>query len=487
MSINTKTLYLWPEQASKIIKEKGLDVKELKRMFKFISFPWNNNYDFHRNYYSERIQQNPLFIIDVISIEEIESILNYVYENNLTIRICTGRHSTQLLSPDVLVDISKIDYIKIKDNILVVGGGATQGSANEYVFENLNKHNDSNCLHANFGHINYGSSSQFPGGSSASVGVSGISGCGGIGTLRRTFGLTIDSIISFKLTLPPTQNEKAKTIKVTTNSYTDLFWAICGGTANNFGIVSEIKYKLFQVNDIIKYSITWPFSQAKQVINLWEKNAPELSNQFTEDINLSVHKDINGIGLSGFYVLASGQSKKDAEKDIKNNLKYLGGELTLTYDTYSNTYLNLVKNRTYDNFSIIQAIFVDTIQTDLLIEAIQVAKSLINSEVSINIELLGGKIKEGDTGSFSFRNSKFFIDLTCKWNNLIDSQSNQKWINEYFEKIFNKSNGVYIGFPITFTNIQYTNKVYYPNSYKKLLKIKNKYDPEKILTYTGPL
>ena len=52
--------------------EKELDVNELKKMFKFICFPWNKKYDFHRNYYSERIQQNPLFIIDVICLFDYE-------------------------------------------------------------------------------------------------------------------------------------------------------------------------------------------------------------------------------------------------------------------------------------------------------------------------------------------------------------------------------------------------------------------------------
>ena len=49
------------------------------------------------------------------------------------------------------------------------------------------------------------------------------------------------------------------------------------------------------------------------------------------------------------------------------------------------------------------------------------------------------------------------------------------------------NNGIYLGFPITFTNIQYTNENYYGDNYKKLLDIKSIYDPEKILSYSGTL
>ena len=70
----------------------------------------------------------------------------------------------------------------------------------------------------------------------------------------------------------------------------------------------------------------------------------------------------------------------------------------------------------------------------------------------------------------------------------MNSQENQNWLNDYFKQLVPLSNGVYLGFPITFTNIPYTNMIYYgKTSYKKLIEIKKKYDPENILTYSGTL
>lgn len=487
MSINTKTINIWGEQAKKICDEKKINVKKLKSEFDHIYFAWDENYDYHRKYYSERIQQFPLFIIDVINKYQIEKILNYVYKKKLSIRICGGRHSSQLTSPEVLVDVSRIDYIKINKNMLIVGGGATQGACNDFIYEYGKKNNIS--LHYNFGHFTHGKCFQFPGGSAASVGITGISGVGGIGNLRRKYGMTIDSIRSITLTLPPTHNHKAKTICITNSiddKYSDLFWAICGGGANNFGIVSEITYELFEIDYAIQYEIVFEPSQTQKIINLWGSKSLELPDEFTEELALGSTFDSKSLSISGFYVVKKNQSKKEAEKYVMDKLSYLGGKITLKYNNYECIYEDVVKNRTFDNFSLTQTIFTNKIPTDILIQAIN-ASTKIKSNTSIEIELLGGKFKSNKTGSFSFRDANYFIVITSKWDNLEDSQQNQSWLNDYYKLLIPDALGVYLGFPITFTNIDYPNNIYYPFTYEKLKKIKSKYDPDNVLSYTGTL
>jgi FAD/FMN-containing dehydrogenase len=487
MSINTKTINIWGEQAKKICEEKKINVGKLKSKFDYIYFAWDEKYDYHRKYYSERIQQFPLFIIDVINDKQIRQILDYIYKKKLTIRICGGRHSSQLVSPEVLVDISRIDYIKINKNILTVGGGATQGASNDFLYNYSKKNNVS--FHYNFGHFTHGKSSQFPGGSAVSVGISGISGAGGIGNLRRKYGMTIDSIRSITLTLPPNLSHKAKTIQITNSpndKYSDLFWAICGGGANNFGIISEIKYELYEVDDVIQYDIVFEPSQTQKIINLWATNALNLPDEFTEELALGSTFGSKSLSISGFYVVKKTQTKEEAENYVLSKLSYLGGKISIKYDNYENIYEQVVKNRTFDNFSATQTIFTNTIPSDLLINAINSSVKL-NSNTSIEIELLGGKFKSNSTGSFSFRDANYFIVITSKWDNLQDSQPNQSWLNEYYKLLVPKALGVYLGFPITFTNIPHTNQIYYPASYDKLKKIKSKSDPDNVLTPTGTL
>ena len=50
-----------------------------------------------------------------------------------------GRHSSAITQSEVLVDMTNFKEIKIVDGILVVQGGATQGMANNFLFEEKGK------------------------------------------------------------------------------------------------------------------------------------------------------------------------------------------------------------------------------------------------------------------------------------------------------------------------------------------------------------
>lgn len=497
MSLLLKTTEIWPFNAKKIIMEKNINIIELKLFFTNIFFPWDPNYDYERNYYSIRIQQRPLFIIQPINCFEIEQILNYCAEKNLTIRICNGRHSTQLLSPEVLVDMSLMDKIKlsctgtkvsdlkVSDLKVSVQGGATQGMVNDFLF----RESGLNC-YSHFGHfIRPGRTSpELSTGSAESVGITGISTIGGVGNLRRLYGLTIDSIESYIITIPPNKSSKSVTIKASENSNPDLFYALLGGGANNFGIVSEITYKLFNVGNLIEYSINWNWNNAEQVLNLWQKTSITRPNEFTEEINIVKNNNLVSFSLLGFYVIPPTQSYPDAINYVKKTIEYLGGNQIISEPKqYSDIYLNLVKSRIYYNFSIIQALFTNSYNSNQIINLIEQSQ-VSDGKVSIGIELLGGAIKDYSSGCFGFRNSNFFIDISSAWNNLEDSQNQEFWTGESTNSLIsNGIDGAYLGFPISFTNIKYNNSIYYSNSYNKLTEIKHKYDPENILSYSGTL
>lgn len=491
--INANTSDLWSDNVKKILKEKEISVDRLEQDFRQISFPWSSTYDRDRQYFSIRIQQRPLFIIKPTTIKEIEKALNFVHKKNLTVRICGGRHSTQLLSPEVLIDMANFNNISYTDKHLIVQAGATQGQANEFIFKNKNL----NC-HSHFGRHTH--SSAYPGGSAQTVGVGGISTVGGIGALRRKFGLTVDSIVSFVITIPPSNESNAKTITVTQdNNHSDLFWALCGGGGNNFGVISEITYVLFEVDDVIRYDISWSINQDKNeatkqqiqsVIDLWFSTATARPNEFTEEVNIFYKKAQNqvGVALDGFYVVPKGQSDEDAIKIVKETLGYLGGTLVIDPSTkYSHLYKNMVNSRVYHNFSILQGVFTDTLHSKLIADQI-IAGSNLNGDIIIEYELLGGQIKEATTGAFGFRNKNYFLNVNCLWDNLVDTQKQELWLNNFTREIVTSNdNGVYLAFPITFTDIPHTNKIYYGENYDRLKEVRNKYDPSNVLQYSGTI
>lgn len=257
----------------------------------------------------------------------------------------------------------------------------------------------------------------------------------------------------------------------------------------NFGIISEITYQIIEVPSIIQYSIHWNWSEAAKVLHQWSKESLQRPIQFNEDlalfnIPLSNEKEIE---LSGYYVIPKDQSEKDAIKKIHSQLDSLGGDLIIKPAIpYSQLYTGLVINRQYYNFSIIQTMFTDIIQSKDIVKLINEAKG----RVSISFTLLGGKIinKSTKTSAFYPRKKHFFVDVATSWNTMIEGQEIEEWTDKTVKTLINiDCTYVYVGFPITFTNIKYENTIYFGKHYPALQKIKKYYDPLNIFTHTGTI
>ena len=78
------------------------------------------------------------------------------------------------------------------------------------------------------------------GGECPTVGVGGYTLRGGFGPLSTTFGLAVDNVIS--MTMVTVDGGSAVVANAFTNS--DLFWALRGGGGGNFGIVTDVTFRV---------------------------------------------------------------------------------------------------------------------------------------------------------------------------------------------------------------------------------------------------
>ena len=152
----------------------------------------------------------------------------------------SGGHSTAGYSVNdwTVIDVSLMDDVVIDPNtkVMTVGAGAHWGP--------INKKLDLYQLHV-------------PGGGCGEVGVAGYMQGGGYGFTSREYGMNSDNVVAATVMLA-----SGDMVVCNKQKNPGLFWAIRGGTGNQFGVLLEISYALHDLYEVWGFGIEWPLANA---------------------------------------------------------------------------------------------------------------------------------------------------------------------------------------------------------------------------------
>jgi len=106
-----------------------------------------------------------------------------------------------------------------------------------------------------------------PGGTCPDVACGGYMQGGGYGLTSRRFGIQCDTVLQITMML-----QDGSIVVANQDQNPDLFWAVRGGTGNNFGILLEIEYQLFNIGDVWGFAFAWDIQQAPTVLRELQAN-----------------------------------------------------------------------------------------------------------------------------------------------------------------------------------------------------------------------
>ena len=194
-------------------------------------------------YNTERMLANPVFnpypqVILLCACEsDVAIALNLAWGSSpstpFTVR--SGGHCTAGFSagPGFLIDVSALNDVCI-DPV-----GLTASVAAGCNFGKFGPMLDEYGLHV-------------PIGDCPDVCVAGYMQGGGYSFTSRTFGMQCDNVLQVRVML----GNGDIVIASPTLNY-DLFWAVCGGTGGNFGVLLSVTFKLVQLGPIMGFSFAW--------------------------------------------------------------------------------------------------------------------------------------------------------------------------------------------------------------------------------------
>ncbi|KAF4031628.1 Berberine and berberine like domain-containing protein [Phytophthora infestans] len=133
----------------------------------------------------------------------------------------------------------------------------------------------------------------FNAGTCPSVGIGGHISGGGYGMVSRHYGLAADQTTELRVVL---YNGTVVTASSTEN--TDLFWALRGGGAGSFGIVTLFTIKAYKMPEVSVFNVQFNASVRAQVLRSWMDYFPTADSKITTQLVV----DGGGARMVGQYL-----------------------------------------------------------------------------------------------------------------------------------------------------------------------------------------
>jgi hypothetical protein len=236
-----------------------------------IVVPGDATYDEDRMLFNPVFDNYPKLIVFCVVVPDVAYALQLAQIAGVPVAVRSGGHCTAGFSsgPGVLIDVSALNSITIDapNQTVTVGPGCTFGQLDTTL--------DAYGLHV-------------PGGECPDVCIGGYVQGGGYGFTSVTFGMNCDNVLSMQVML-----QDGSIVNASPTMNYDLWWAMRGGTGNNFGVLLSVTYQLRPLGLVFGWALAWPLTNPQEIQNaanvlMLLQQSYMLSSPYSPQMNIQV-------------------------------------------------------------------------------------------------------------------------------------------------------------------------------------------------------
>jgi hypothetical protein len=323
------------------------------------------------------------------------------------------------------------------------------------------------------------------GGGCPTVGIPGFMLGGGISFVSRSYGLSVDNLLSMDIVTP---DGKLRTIRPDAKSEEerDLWWACTGGGGGNYGIAVAFELRVHQPNtpQMLVGQIRYPIEYAQEILgfyNEWIETVPdELAVYgFMGKVALPAHPDtlVNTLGLTPIF-----------NGDTREGMKLIEPILR-----FPNVFINLY-DMTLPDFEIYNGLLtVVGGASGYLRSGFMAPRSMTPAAVDVLTKFLpnapspssllvwthmGGKVTKtpADATSFAYRDARFLYEVKAIWRETDQLVENVNWAYQLGEEMKPHTIGAYVNY-IDPLLVDWPHE-FYRDNYDRLVRVKEHWDPD---------
>jgi len=362
-----------------------------------------------------------------------------------------GRSSTD----GIVLDLSGLDGVSVPDDgVTTIGAGACL----RQVYAALHAHG-----------------STLPAGCGPTVGIAGLTLGGGIGLLGRKHGLTCDRLVGAQVVLAD-----GTVVECDHDRQPDLFWALRGAGGGQFGLVTSLRFDAVPEPLTTRIQARWPCAAPKEVVAAWQAWAPDAPDGLT--VNLTLESEPGAAvqaTLFGASTLKEGPTREllrgftDRALELRAGLPY--HRLKQTFSALDRPDLPERAQRTRSEF--FSRGLSDRTLTSLLS---QFGAARAEGRRRLTFTAMGGaynRIAE-DVTAFAHRGERFLLEHI---GDPADPWTDRSWATAHADG----SGRVYPNFPDP--ALDNWAAAYHAGNYRRLVAVKNAYDPHRFFDFPQAL
>src|SRR5918995_1495477 len=428
--------------------------------------PGDALYEEARLLWNGLIGKRPALIARCAGVGDVIDSVNFARENEPLVAVRGGGHNVAgnaVCDGGLVIDLSAMQGIRVDPERRSVRaeGGATLGD--------IDRETQVFGLATPLGVV-------------SETGIAGLTLGGGIGWLRRKYGLSSDNLVSVDVV---TADGRSLTASETENP--DLFWGIRGG-GGNFGVVTSFEYRLYPVGPEVMFCfVLYPTQDAREVLRSCERYLSEAPDEvspvgvFGRVPPVEIFPERwHGEPFVAFLAMYVGDVEEGER--VLRPLRELGGSFGDLNPQVPYTEAQAILDADYpDGWHYYwKSQNVDSLNDEVLERLMEHAEAAPSEHSTIDVWYQGGAMARVGAAETAFgdRSSPILLGIESNWEDQRDDEANISWVRGCVADMRRfSSGGMYLNFPGFFEEGDNLMHDAFGANYERLVEIKYEYDP----------
>lgn len=263
-----------------------------------------------------------------------------------------------------------------------------------------------------------------------------------------------------------------------------MFWALKGTGICNFGVITEIKLKLYENINCKITTLTWNWepNKVKEVLLLYNNLFVNLNKEITTDINITYNN-----GFASFFIkfYKFGNNFFDELKQFINLHGPSVFECEGYYSQITDCWVSYDMGKALSFSKMKSTMIFDTINTNTFEIYVNSINKLLelnyNLSFQYNFTQLGGQVIKGNSSYFP-KKASTTLTIFISWTYASLNTFSLSFIEKVYKKIIKYTSKYVFPNMIDF-DIKHYMDTYYGKNKKELIKIKNTHDPNNVFNW----